>query len=350
MSKTFRLGAFLVFTFAIFALGVFLIGRNQARFKPTYRLRAQFQNVAGLDDGADVRVGGIRKGTVRKIQLPKQPDGKVTVLMELEKETLDVLKGDSVADIKSEGLLGNKYVEVSFGSDDGTMLKGGELIASVKPLDISDMMAKTDQILDTTKQAVESIRGAASNVNGITTKIDQGTGTVGALINDKSLYQQATASVTSLHEDADALKHNFFLRGFFKERGYENEADVKANEIEQIPQGNPAKTFAYDPKQLFDKPDSAKLKNQKLLKDSGQFLQTEKQGLVVIACSTDTKGDARKNHDLSEARAYVVRQYLVENYSLDDKRIKTVGLGESKDGGAKLQVLVYPPTQQAAGR
>src|SRR5438046_3107646 len=118
MSQSARLGAFLILTFAALILGVFLIGRNQSRFESTYRLQAEFQNVAGLDEGADVRVGGIRKGTVRHIELPKRPDGKVTVLMDLQTETQKVLKRDSLAEIKSEGLLGNKYMELSFGSSE----------------------------------------------------------------------------------------------------------------------------------------------------------------------------------------------------------------------------------------
>lgn len=341
MSQATRLGAFLVLTFAILILAVFLIGRDQARFESTYRVRAQFQNVSGLDEGADVRVGGLRKGTVRRIELPKQPDGKVTVLMDLQKETRNVLKQDSVAEIKSEGLLGNKYVELSFGSPDGGALKGGELVGSERPLDVSDLMVKADQILDSTKDAVDG-------VNGITAKIQEGKGTVGALVNDKALYQQATASVTALHEDADALKHNFLLRGFFKQRGYENAADLKANEIAQIPQAPPEKMFVFDSRQIFGKPDSAKLKNEKLLKDAGQYLQGLQKGWAVIACSTDPKGDARKNRELSEAQAYVVRQYLVDNLSIDDKRIKTVGLGESKDQGAKVEILIYPGSQALA--
>src|SRR5260370_332459 len=113
MSQTTRLGAFLVLTFGAMVLGVFLVGRQQSRFKSTYQVKAEFQNVAGLDNGADIRVGGIRKGTVRRIELPKRPDGKVKVVMDLEAETRNVIKLDSVAEIKSEGLLGNKYVELN---------------------------------------------------------------------------------------------------------------------------------------------------------------------------------------------------------------------------------------------
>lgn len=106
MSKEVRLGLFIVVTLAILFAGVFLIGNTETLFKSTYRVKAEFQNVAGLSDGADVRVGGIHEGTVRKIALPNQPDGKVTVVMDLQRATRDIVKTDSLADIKSEGLLG----------------------------------------------------------------------------------------------------------------------------------------------------------------------------------------------------------------------------------------------------
>jgi hypothetical protein len=47
---------------------------------------------------------------------------------------------------------------------------------------------------------------------------------------------------------------------------------------------------------------------------------------------------------LTAARAKVVRDYLTENFKLDDKRVKTIGLGKDKTGEAsKLTILVYPP-------
>ena len=47
--------------------GVFLIGSKQLRFRPTYKIIARFPNVAGLQEGADVRVGGIHQGTLNRI-------------------------------------------------------------------------------------------------------------------------------------------------------------------------------------------------------------------------------------------------------------------------------------------
>src|SRR5580698_9428232 len=133
MSRSFRLGLFMLTTLAILAACIFLVGREESKFGSNYLVRSDFENVAGLSEGADVRVGGIRKGTVRSIHLPKTPDGKVVVTMELAKETQDIVKQDSVASIKSEGLLGDKYVEISFGSVEAAKLKNGQTIESEPP-------------------------------------------------------------------------------------------------------------------------------------------------------------------------------------------------------------------------
>ena len=60
MSRVARLGAFIVTTLAILAVGIFIIGNKQYLFTSTYRLKTQFSNVVGLDVGAGVRVGGVQ--------------------------------------------------------------------------------------------------------------------------------------------------------------------------------------------------------------------------------------------------------------------------------------------------
>jgi outer membrane protein OmpA-like peptidoglycan-associated protein len=164
------------------------------------------------------------------------------------------------------------------------------------------------------------------------------------LINDKKIYQNVNAGTNAFKEDMEALKHNFFLRGFFKERGYESAADLKKNEIAQLPDKPAEKKFDYEAKKIFDKPETAKLKNDKALKDAGDFLQSNRFGVVVVAAYTDMKGDSQKDRLLTEARAMVVRDYLVKNFKLEDTRIKTIGLGKSDkapDGGS-VEVLIYP--------
>jgi len=199
-------------------------------------------------------------------------------------------------------------------------------------------------VLDTTKGAIDNVNQTASNLNSITTKINQGEGSIGALINDKKIYQNVNAGTNAFKEDMEALKHNFFLRGFFKERGYESAADLKKNEIAQLPDKPVEKKFSYEAKKLFDKPDTAKLKSEKTLNDTGGFLQSNRFGVAVIAASTDMKGDSQTDHLLTEARAMVVRDYLVKNFKLQDTKIKTIGLGKSDKApeGGTVEVLIYP--------
>jgi phospholipid/cholesterol/gamma-HCH transport system substrate-binding protein len=344
MSRTFRLGIFIVSTLLIFAAGVFWIGEKQYLFHSTYRLQAEFQNVAGLNGGAEVRVGGIHEGTVRQIQLPIRPNEKVRVLMDMARATRSVIKNDSVATIQSEGLVGDKFVEISFGSEKSPKVKDGDTIQGQPPLQISDLLNKTSEVLDTTKGAIDNVNQTASNLNSITTKINQGQGSIGALINDKKIYQNVNAGTNAFKEDMEALKHNFFLRGFFKERGYESAADLRKNEISQLPDKPAEKKFDYEAKKLFDKPDTAKLKSEKTLNDTGDFLQSNRFGVAVIAAYTDMKGDTQTDRLLTEARAMVVRDYLVKNFKLEDTKIKTIGLGKSDKApeGGSVEVLIYP--------
>lgn len=312
MTRAFRLGVFILGSLLILAIGIFLIGSKQFLFRSTYRLRADFQNVVGLNNGAEVRVGGIHQGTVTEIDLPNQPDAKVSVLMKMSSATRDIVRKDSVASIKTEGLLGNKYVDVSFGSKSSARVESGDNIRGEPPSDEADLARQT--------------------------------------------VTEAKAGVTAFHEDMDALKHNFLLRGFFNNRGYEDSSKLTEHAIPRLPAKSSSKEFDYDSKDIFDKPDTAKLKNQKLFKEAGRFLEENKFGLAVVA-SSETLGDTQEVRVLTEARAMVVRDYLANNFRLDDSKLKTIGLGKSrKAGSSRVQILIYasgstaPSSQEAANR
>ena len=300
MSTAFRVGVLVVLALLFLSIGIFLIGNKDFLFSPTYRLKADFQNVAGLNNGAEVRIGGIHQGTVKEIDLPSQPDGKVTVVMNLRTPTRNIVKKDSRASIKTEGLLGDKYVEISFGSPKAEVVGNYDTIASETPKDMSE--------------------------------------------ETRALTNEAREGLSAFRDNMEALQHNFLLRGFFEKRGYNDTSELTQHSISRLPARTPAKEFNYEPKDIFDKPDNAKLKNKKPLDDAGRFLEENPFGLAVVA-SSEAKGDTEKLRMLTEARAKVVRDYLTQNFRLDDKRVKTIGLGKTKkvDESSTLLILVYPP-------
>jgi phospholipid/cholesterol/gamma-HCH transport system substrate-binding protein len=362
MTRVARLGLFIFGTLAILAAGVFIIGSKEYLFRSTYKVKAQFENVAGLSEGADVQVGGVHSGMVESINLPHKPGDKVTVVMELDKETHEIIKQDSVASIETEGMLGNQYVAISFGTAGQADVKDGQIIQSQPPLLMADMLKKASGILDSSQAAIINATQATAHLNSVSGKIDAGQGTIGALVNDKQLYSnlqqststlqstmtQAQTGVTDFQENMEALKHNFILSGYFKKRGYEDEADLAANGISELPQGTPVRTFTIPAKQIFDGRDSAKLKNQKSLDAGGEFLAANKFGVAVVVASAGAEGDSAKDLTLSQARAMVVREYLVENYGFDDSHLKTLGLGKQTGAnadaeGGSIQILIFPP-------
>jgi phospholipid/cholesterol/gamma-HCH transport system substrate-binding protein len=360
MSRAARLGAFIVATLAILVAGIFIIGGKQYLFRSTYQLRAQFDNVVGLDAGGDVQVGGVHSGTVHSIVLPHKPGEKVTVFMDLDKTTHEIVKQDSVATIETEGLLGNQFLAISFGSTGSGEVRDGDLIASQPPLEMAELLQKASGLLDGAQQAIQNATKATANLDSISAKIDKGQGTAGALVNDRQLYTnlektsssmrdtmvQAQAGVTDFQENMEAMKHNFLIKGYFKSRGYEDSAELAKNEIDKLPEGAPTKEFTYSAKQLFDKQDSARLKNQKSLNAGGEFLANNQFGFAVVVVSEGMEGDTQKDLVLTQARAMVVRQYLVDNFGFDDSQLRTLGMGkqaEASDAGwGRVQIFIYP--------
>ena len=199
-------------------------------------------------------MGGVQRGTVHSIELPHQPGGKITVVMDLDSRTHDIIKQDSVASIETEGMLGNEYMAISFGTAGAANVRNDDTIASQPPIAMSDLIKKSEDLLDSSQQAIKNVTLTTANLSSISAKIDQGQGTIGALINDKTAYLalnqslggindvvvHAQAGVTDFQENMEALKHNFFVRGYFKNRGYEDSAELAKDEVMSLPQVRPS--------------------------------------------------------------------------------------------------------------
>jgi len=342
MSRTFRLGLFVIVGLLLLATGIFIIGDRRFMFSRTYQVTTQVPSVLGLLDGAEVRVGGMSRGTVSGIDLPAAPGGLMTVHMKMDRSTRDVLRADSTATIASDGLFGEKHIDITFGSTEAARLDDNAQIPSEEASDIADLTKRAGL-------AMEDMQAVAEHLKNIGAKIEAGQGTMGALVNDRALYDQlqkttvqAQAAATGFKDNMDALKRNFLLRGFFKNRGYDDPARLSADAIDRLPAGAPERQFTIDAKKLFDGTDSPKLRSTKLLDDAGRDLESKPFGLAVIVARNSMKGDSDEVLVLTQARAMSVRDYLVEHFRMDDTRLKTRGVG--KDSGVtedQLQILIY---------
>ena len=228
-----RLGLFVTIGLALFILAIFVIGKQKNLFDPVFTIHTRFNNVSGLQVGNTVRFSGINVGTVDKIRIVN--DTTVQVSMLVQKDVQKFIKSDSEAGIGSEGLIGDRLVTISNGGVNSKPVRDGQVIDSNEPVE-------TDAIMQTLEITVGNAALMSEDLQEILSKINNGQGTLGRLINDEKIARNLDATMTNLKtstkkldENMEAAKHNFLLRGYFKkkekaEKKKREEAERKAKE------------------------------------------------------------------------------------------------------------------------
>ncbi len=175
------LGLFVSIGVVLFVSGVLLLGKKEKIFESTFPLYAEFKTVAGLREGAPVRLSGVEIGTVEKILLPEHPGGLVLVRFRLDRDAKHLIRKDAEALIVTEGLVGSKVVSIVGGSTEAEAVDAGDVLRSRSPLALNAILASFDE-------TARYMRGVTRSLEEITEQIRSGKGTVGRLVYDDELY------------------------------------------------------------------------------------------------------------------------------------------------------------------
>ena len=182
----FRVGVFVLIALATFLAGVYALGARARLFEARYTIHADFTEVGGLVEGATVRLAGVQIGRVTAVNLPPHPGGKVRVDLTIGRRFADRIRKNSVARIETQGLLGDRIVEITVGDASAAPVAPGEVIASRDPADFGKILssgadtaknvaALADALRETADQINKSkmIEDAASTVNKLGRVVDQ---------------------------------------------------------------------------------------------------------------------------------------------------------------------------------
>jgi phospholipid/cholesterol/gamma-HCH transport system substrate-binding protein len=134
-----------------------------------------------------VRLAGVQIGRVSDVNLPAQPGGKVRVDMTIARQFGDRVRRDSVARIETQGLLGDKIIEISVGSPTAPPVRPNDVIDSRDPFDIGRVMNESAQVVKSISILVDSLRETAQ------------------ALNQAGLIQEATATVQSARRVTDQV-------------------------------------------------------------------------------------------------------------------------------------------------
>jgi phospholipid/cholesterol/gamma-HCH transport system substrate-binding protein len=135
-----KLGIFILSGLLFLVVSLYLIGRNQQLFRASILVKTHFRHAGGVVPGNNVRYAGIQAGTVKSVTLIN--DTTIEFELLIDKEASKHILKNSLASIGTEGLIGNKVVNLLPGEGAAEPIKEGDEIAAKKTIDI-DVMLET---------------------------------------------------------------------------------------------------------------------------------------------------------------------------------------------------------------
>ncbi|MBI1846041.1 MAG: MCE family protein [Candidatus Rokubacteria bacterium] len=159
-----RVGIFVLVSIVAGIGAIYALGARARLFETRYTLHAEFTEVGGLSTGATVRLAGVQIGRVTGVHLPREPGGRVRVDLSIGRQFQDRIRRDSVARIETQGLLGDRIVEVSVGTAAAPAARPGEALASRDPLDMTRVFSEGAQTMKSVAALAESVRAVADDV------------------------------------------------------------------------------------------------------------------------------------------------------------------------------------------
>jgi phospholipid/cholesterol/gamma-HCH transport system substrate-binding protein len=201
-----RVGVFVVLALLTFLGLIYALGARARLFESRYTIHAEFTEVGGLVEGATVRLAGVQIGRVTAVTLPGQPGGKVRVDLTIARRFSDRIRKNSVARIETQGLLGDKIVEITVGDTTAPPLAPGAVLVSRDPADFSRIISSGAETAKNVAELAISLRETADKVNQ-SKIIENAAATVGKLGNVVEQVEHGRGwAHTLLYEEPVALR------------------------------------------------------------------------------------------------------------------------------------------------
>jgi phospholipid/cholesterol/gamma-HCH transport system substrate-binding protein len=247
-----RVGLFVLAAAALVVVVIFYVTGGGGVFGAKYRLHTYLPEVDGLAVGAPVRLDGVEVGNVENIAIaaPKpgeqlKPEQSIQVDMRIDKRFQNDIRSDSSAGLITEGLLGNRYVDIDRGFT-GHVLQNGDQIQGREERAIKQVVERSADLL-------QNLNGIAQQASQILTGVRQGHGSLGKFLVDESAYTRldhTLATVDQMMTDVMAGKGS--LGRLVATDELYNRVDSAANRLDnvleavQTQQGTLGK-IVYDP-------------------------------------------------------------------------------------------------------
>ena len=186
-----RVGLLVIASFLLLALAIFVIGGQSGFLEPKYTITAYFPTANGLRDGAEVWLEGVTIGNVSRVAINPSPDPNrsVAVEMRLVQRYQNIVRSDSSVAINTQGLLGDKIVDISRGTEAGEVVPDGGALQGSDAGDIREIITGTNDF-------IANLDILSDQIVRMAERVDRGEGTLGKFLTDSSIYDNADKAVS----------------------------------------------------------------------------------------------------------------------------------------------------------
>jgi phospholipid/cholesterol/gamma-HCH transport system substrate-binding protein len=225
-----KLGLFSTIAIVILISTVFFLGKNKSWLNPQIELNGIFKNVGGLAPGANVRLAGITIGEVKEIFVVS--DSSAQVVINVAKEYQKRIKKDAAMSIGSDGLVGDKIINIIPGDPSNKSVVDKGFLSTYTPIN-------TDAVLENLQHISLNASSITSDLALLMKSIRDGKGAIGTLFMDTAVSQNLKQTISNLNagskkldQNLDAAKNSFLLKPLIKSKK-QREKEREKNEIEK---------------------------------------------------------------------------------------------------------------------
>jgi phospholipid/cholesterol/gamma-HCH transport system substrate-binding protein len=190
-----RVGGLVVLGTLLLLYGGYRIGEVLDVFASRYSLVTFAPSVLGLREGAPVTLAGQQVGQVKSIEfIPvrmKRGGNNLRIVIALSEDVKDQVRRDSKAYFRTQGLLGDKFVDIDPGTMGAAILQSGDTIVMGKSVDMDMFLTQASDMMDQTMSIVTDVRDLTAGLAG-------GEGTLGLFLKDDALYARMLSATGEL--------------------------------------------------------------------------------------------------------------------------------------------------------
>jgi len=201
MSTEQKVGLFFLAALILLAVMIELV-EDWRPFEDQYSYLAHFNSAVGLKVGDPVRVAGVDVGKVKKIAIENHH-----VRVDFYVNRTDSVREDSFAQIRQTNMLGGIFLGLDFGSAQSKSLEPGSEVRTRENSNVDQLITNIDRnqdrvlrpLGDLVEESRQPLTDAILRMERIITRIDEGEGTLGRLVNNPELYDEMTAMSAKLN-------------------------------------------------------------------------------------------------------------------------------------------------------